>query len=219
MISYRNFCDCIGDKDFYRYQGTHFEIFDKFEIKHGRMNLLQTKTRNSIKFHSSIRPIGTSKPLTNSHPKYLHNGVYRRGVVSPLTRILNISPHYLLKDLRYFALKQSNRLEHLEYYSEIYPEWNEESQGCYWREEVINIENTVLNTSFELLLLQPHEIYKLLIPNEAQKKPKHISNKIWKAHEFCIRSIIFEMCSLALSNSTKKKSLLEFWLEYENSFR
>lgn len=90
-----------GDKDFFRYEGSTFRLFDTVSVEEGRMVLTQKRKAANIRDKASTRSLLTEKPSTLAYPTYTLGEKFLMGTPSPLTRQLNMSTNRVLTPLRH----------------------------------------------------------------------------------------------------------------------
>ncbi len=203
-----------GDKDFFRYfPNAQFTLFDSFDItEDGRLLLNLSRTKEMLKTNPKPREI-KEPPATKSCVNHITEGVYKRGVPSPLLRKLSISPHAMLAPLRHCAFAISGVVGPI---AEIFPEWNEETKTVSWSEKSGII--PVVREDLVHLLENPDKAFVHFFPDESSNKIiKKVDSKEWRKHVFCVRSLIYEICIMA--QLVGDKCLLDLWLEFEARHR
>ncbi len=200
-------CILSNDKDFFRYIDSTFVVYGDYYIKNNKLILVEKS--KDIKNKSSKRKLEMPPTIRieSSNFQIIDNKItYKRGSGSPLMKKLNMSPHAIVAPLRHALFYYKN----ISYpVIEIWPEWSQIENRVVWHiEEIIAKENEYIR-----LLDKPNEAMMYFFPLEAKNmKPKMVNLKDWRKHIHCLRTIIYEICSKA----NNKKSLLDYWIEFEN---
>lgn len=203
-----------GDKDFFRYVGADYILYDTYKISSNVMELSLTRKAGNVSQPSSPLRIG-SPPSTRSTINHISDGRYKRGSPSPLVRALNISPLATIAPLRrasFVALGIKGPI------TEIFPEWNEETKQVVWSVSSDIYPETDAQTF--ALLSDPDAAARLFFPNECDpdtkyQPPKNISKKLWERHVFCMRSLAYELCVQASHGTPRGQwTLLELWAKF-----
>jgi hypothetical protein len=191
------------DKDLFRYTDASYTLYSDFQIKSKRM-FIYPKPRPTGKSLASL-PIGP-KPAVRSSCLHIENGVYRRGVVTPLVRALQIDAHSILIPLlraRFVRDGVSGPVV------ETWPVWDSSKEEVAWYyEEVITLQTTVV---FLQLLDTPDSAFEFFFSDIEGHKPSSIDKTLWKKHLYGLRSLVYDICS------TDASPMYKFWITYEAS--
>jgi hypothetical protein len=209
-----------GDKDMFRYINREYTVYSMFNISNGLLSLTPHRLHyeKSSKRMPLLRAMDIERPpaVQHSSTHITDEGVYLRGVPSPLVRALKASPHGVVAPLRhalYAHLKKEGPLV------EEWPEWDEKANDVRWcrYEDVMPSKDMHMRN----LLQQPDEAMRELFPQESAsplRVPANLRGKVtvrdWHKHAFCVRSVVYELCTMANPDGPR---LLDLMLNYELS--
>ncbi|KAG0277677.1 hypothetical protein BGZ96_002762, partial [Linnemannia gamsii] len=162
------------DKDFLRYNGASYRIFENFTYKRGRLYLIPRKS-NYLPREIPMRDILKPKPdVRSTDPGFITlPDFYLRGSPSPLTRDCG-NLHITVRSLRqaYYAslgIETAVREEFPTYRT------SDVDEGVVWLKE-----NVMPSDEYHYLLKSPEKAYEHYFGNLV--RPSGISNRDWDNH-------------------------------------
>jgi len=195
-VHYANAVVLSADKDFFRYTGHTYKVYENFRvIIGGGLELVEKPPPMNP---SSERVLPDSCPATTGEMRFVSGGKLSKGVPTPLLKQLGISPHRVLQPLRkalYASLKVSRVIE-------SYPEWNEDTRQVTWCCDKVDAD-----LKLDYLLRKPLQALDYFFPYT--EKPKSVTDEDWSRHNFCMKSLVFEICAEA-----QGRRLLDLFLEF-----
>jgi len=204
------------DKDMFRYRASTFTVHKNYEFREGKLILTDSahsSSNGSNPYASSPRELLRVAPPTKQHTSHILENLYRRGVSTSLMKALCISPHRTITTLRRAALLATGIVGP---YTEEWPEWDRVAQRVVWHVEREIVLPTSSKEEGELMLQllgDPDRAMTHFFPEEAaDRKPSRVSSKCWGRHTFCMRSLVYELCSIA-----HRTPLLQYWLDFEDN--
>lgn len=210
-VAYASFMDCddtiayhaehdgatvlSGDSDMFRYTGSTYPIFEKYEYTYNNRNTQETiRLLENLKQHGKGRPTrASSRPIlpppdTAPRSLFVKNNAYLRGAPSPLLRKLNlINPHAVISPLRhamYHALKMiratpaapaalppsatGNDEFNGTFIEEEWPTWSEEQGMVIWEKSKVNMAAAeAAYSQYGDLLCNPRAAFETFFPVES----------------------------------------------------
>ena len=169
------------DKDFLRYRGSTYTIYKNFEVKKGKLALIE---QDKISANVSCRDIMTPPRTGACNPfrDCLEQRTYLRGTPSPLIKLGNL--HITVRPLRQALYHHLGLTEPIE---EEFPTLV--NGQCVWDKTMVYPDNTMS----ELLLSNPSKAVEYF----RQVRPEGSSNKDWYKHLFSLNCVVAELCCTA----------------------
>jgi hypothetical protein len=193
-----------NDKDLFRYTGSSYTVYEDFEIKSNKLFIFP-KSRPSGRRPKPI-PIGP-KPEVNYSCKHIHNGIYRRGIVTPLHRALDIDVHSILIPLLRANFVRNGILGPI---VETWPFWDSSKEDVAWHYEESLLYS---HRRFSFSLTTPDSAFEFFFPDIEHHKPSFVKSALWKKHIFGLRCIVYDLCS------TESSPMYRFWTNFEDKLR
>lgn len=178
------------DKDLFRYTGASYIVYNEYEIKNNQLFIFpKPPYTGSI----PLKPIPLGpKPAVSSSILFLErDGIFQRGVVTPLVRTLNIDVYKIITPLIHARLASQNIRGPI---TESWPFWDDEKQEVSWHRKIVPI----VETSPECLRLlkDPEAAFEYFFPGISEDaRPSYIASKLWKRHVFGLRCVVYDICS------------------------
>ncbi|KAJ3044734.1 hypothetical protein HDV00_001138 [Rhizophlyctis rosea] len=178
-----------GDRDFFRYRGCRFEVYEGYDVIGGRLRLFPLSDRPA---GSSYRPLPRDiinpPPATrDSDPGLgrLREMRYERGAPSPLVRLagnlhINARP---LRQALYARLGLQGSV------TERFPVWDSSRYSAVWVEA-----DVVPDAAYDRYLDRPREAVVKIFGELAKSRPAGASNFQWENHRYAMHAVVFELC-------------------------
>jgi hypothetical protein len=203
------------DQDMFRYVGHTYTVYSDFQIERGRLHLTEHRMYASpSKLKSGPRELEPPPAYHHTITHVREDGVYLRGVPSPLVRALGYNPHGVVAPLRHAMYHKLGMQGPL---IEEWPEWSAEKNAVVW----VRHEDVQPNADAELaqLLSQPDEAMMRFFPAEVTSPAFpppgcSASKRDWAKHVMCVRSVVYEICVMSNPGGP---TLLDLMLAYEAS--
>jgi len=180
------------DRDFFRYQGRHYEIFSDFDYnKDGTLKLVPSSNTTS-RFGTLPRQIISPPPKTlQMNPRAITlktQATWRMGSPSPLVRDLG-NPYITLRPLRqalYARLKIEKPIK------ELVPYWDENKGKTCWESIEVGPD-----AKLDHLLDDPFKALESMFNISSLSKPKEMESKKWANHIFALCALTCDICTMA----------------------
>ena len=183
-----------------RYINSKYEIFTEFLYENNKILFTEQKNKYpkiGVEFRGLIYPLPKT---TEKWQDYMIHKTedpnklfYRRGAPTNYVRIYG-NPHITVKKLRqalYYKLKIKEQI------LESFPHWNFESDSFEWYKEISKADN-----QYEEMLFKPYEAVDYFLKDLMIKPVNfYISHNDWENHVSNISTVVYELCSVAMSKT------------------